>query len=73
MEESLLQAYMALGPEGIPEVPGLHLALRAYSLWRYSWFSELVETMYHTSKLHATGSLGLYSLGIVNIRKVWNS
>ena len=39
---------------------------------RYSWFSELVETMYHTSKLHATGSLGLYSLGIVNIRKVWH-
>ena len=32
MEECLLQAYMVLGPEGIPEVPGLHSALRACSL-----------------------------------------
>lgn len=44
-----------LGPEGIPEAPGLCLSLRA-ALWfrRHGWFSALTEIVHHNSKLCAT-------------------
>lgn len=43
VDERLLQAHVVLGLEGIPEDPGLSLALRAYTLVYEAWLVQRTD------------------------------